>query len=120
MSLCSGTELPHIDHTLEYLLMGLGVLAGILGISLSYLVYVKSPSLETLFSSRFKRLYTFLYRKWLFDELYHRIFVMPTLFLSRAVVNLILDTFIIDQAVNGSARTAESFAGIFRRFHTEL
>ncbi len=111
-------ELPHIDHTLEYLLMGLGVLAGILGISLSYLVYVKSPSLETLFSSRFKRLYTFLYRKWLFDELYHRIFVMPTLFLSRTVVNLILDTFIIDQTVNGSARTAESFAGIFRRFHT--
>ncbi len=113
-------ELPHVDHSLEYLLMGLGVLAGITGITLAYLVYVKRPSLETLFSSRFKNLYTFLYRKWLFDELYHRIFVIPTLFLSRTVVNLILDTFIIDQTVNGSARTTETLAGLFRRLHTGI
>ncbi|MGC9109782.1 MAG: NADH-quinone oxidoreductase subunit L [Caldimicrobium sp.] len=110
-------EIHMADHTLEYLLMALSVLAGLLGIFLAYLVYIKVPALEIAFSSRFKRIYTFLYRKWFFDELYDLIFVRPTLFMARTVVNLILDTFIIDQTVNGSAKTAEAFAGFFRKFH---
>lgn len=110
-------ELPHLDHKTEYLLMVLSVLAGLFGIFLAYLIYVKRPQLERAFSSRFMSLYTFLYRKWLFDELYHKIIVVPTLWLARTVVNLILDTFIIDHTVNGSAKTAEASASLFRRFH---
>jgi len=113
-------ELPHLDHSTEYLLMVLSVFAGIFGIGLAYLVYVKNPSLETAFSSRFKRIYIFLYRKWYFDELYDLIFVRPTFFLARTVVNLILDTFIIDQTVNGSASAAHVLASFFRRFHSGI
>uniref|UniRef100_A0A832GMM0 NADH-quinone oxidoreductase subunit L n=1 Tax=Caldimicrobium thiodismutans TaxID=1653476 RepID=A0A832GMM0_9BACT len=113
-------ELPHVEHSTEYFLMALSVLAGLLGIFLAYLIYVKNPSLETVFSSRFRFVYNFIYRKWYFDELYHKIIVVPTLWLSRTVVNLILDTFVIDQTVNGSAKTVEATAGFFRRFHTGL
>ncbi len=107
----------HPEHTTEYLLIILGILAGLTGIFLAYLVYIKNPSLETLFSSRFNRIYTFLYRKWYFDELYHAIIVRPTIFTARTLVNLILDTFIIDQTVNGSAKTVDTLGGFFQRFH---
>ncbi|MFN4131842.1 MAG: NADH-quinone oxidoreductase subunit L [Caldimicrobium sp.] len=113
-------ELPHLDHQTEYILMVLSVLAGLLGIGLAYLVYVKNTSLETAFSSKCRTLYVFLYRKWYFDEVYHKIFVVPTLWLARTVVNLILDTFVIDQTVNGSAKTAEASATLFRRFHVGI
>lgn len=119
-SILGHPELLHADHTLEYTLMALSVLAGFFGISLAYLVYVKAPTLETAFSSRFKNVYIFLHRKWYFDELYDLIIVRPTLFLARTVVNLILDTFIIDQTVNGSAKTTEAFSRFFKRFHTGI
>lgn len=113
-------KISHVDHQSEYLLMLLSVLAGVLGISIAYLVYVKRPSLERSFSSRFKTLYTFLYRKWYFDEVYHKIFIAPTLWLARTVVNLILDTFIIDQTVNGTAKAADASAGRVRKLHTGI
>ncbi|MFN3504731.1 MAG: NADH-quinone oxidoreductase subunit L [Caldimicrobium sp.] len=109
-----------IDHSMEYLLMVLSVLAGLIGIGIAYLVYVSKPSLETIFSLNFKRIYAFFYRKWYFDELYHRIIVIPTLWLARTVVNLILDTFVIDQTVNGSAKSVEASASVLRRFHTGI
>ncbi|MFN3406508.1 MAG: NADH-quinone oxidoreductase subunit L [Caldimicrobium sp.] len=109
-----------MDHSMEYLLMVLSVLAGLIGIGIAYLVYVKNTILETAFSSRFKGIYNFLFRKWYFDELYHRIIVIPTLWLARTVVNLILDTFVIDQTVNGSAKTVEASANVLRRFHTGI
>lgn len=113
-------QLVGVDHTVEYLLMGISILAGLTGIGLAYLIYVKKPSLETSVSSRLSRLYRFLYRKWYFDEIYHYLFVVPTLWLSRTVVNLILDTFVIDHTVNGSAKTAEASASFLRKFHTGL
>ncbi|MCS7199725.1 MAG: NADH-quinone oxidoreductase subunit L [Caldimicrobium sp.] len=113
-------ELQPVDHKVEYGLMVLSVLAGLSGIGLAYLVYVQKPALETLFSSKLCKLYTFLYRKWYFDELYHRIFVIPTLWLARTVVNLVMDAFIIDYTVNGSAHTTHAMAGLFRRFHAGL
>jgi NADH-quinone oxidoreductase subunit L len=113
-------EVEITDHTLEYGLMVLSVVAGLIGISLAYLIYVKNPRLETLFSSNFKKLYKFLYNKWYFDELYHYVFVVPTFFLARTFVNLIVDTFVIDQTVNGSAKATTSFGSLLQRFHTGI
>jgi len=113
-------EFEITDHTLEYGLMVLSVVAGLIGISLAYLIYVKNPRLETFFSSNFKKLYKFLYNKWFFDELYHYVFVVPTFFLARTFVNLIVDTFVIDQTVNGSAKATTSFGSFLQRFHTGI
>jgi len=110
-------EVEITDHTLEYGLMVLSVVAGLIGILLAYLIYVKNPRLETLLSSNFKRLYKFLYNKWYFDELYHYVFVVPTFFLARTFVNLIVDTFVIDQTVDGSAKATTSFGSLLQRIH---
>ena len=110
-------EVEITDHTLEYGLMVLSVVAGLIGILLSYLIYVKNPRLETLLSSNFNRLYKFLYNKWYFDELYHYVFVVPTFFLARTFVNLIVDTFVIDQTVDGSAKATTSFGSLLQRIH---
>jgi len=113
-------EVEITDHALEYGLMALSVVAGLIGIFFAYLVYVKNPRLETLFSSNFKKLYKFLYNKWYFDELYHYTFVLPTFFLARTFVNLIVDTFVIDHTVNGSAKVTTSFGGLIQRFHNGI
>ena len=110
-------EVEITDHTLEYGLMVLSVVAGLIGILLAYLIYVKNPRFETLLSSNFKRLYKFLYNKWYFDELYHYVFVVPTFFLARTFVNLIVDTFVIDQTVDGSAKATTSFGSLLQRIH---
>jgi len=110
-------EVEITDHTLEYGLMVLSVVAGLIGILLAYLIYVKNPRLETLLSSNFNRLYKFLYNKWYFDELYHYVFVVPTFFLARTFVNLIVDTFVIDQTVDGSAKATTSFGSLLQRIH---
>ncbi len=114
------TEITIPNHSLEYTLMVLSVLAGLIGISVAYIIYVKRPNLERLFSANFRSLYQFLYRKWYFDEIYHYMFVVPTFFLARTVVNLILDTFIIDHTVNGAAKTTLSFGTLLRKVHVGI
>ncbi len=113
-------KLVEVDHTVEYILMVLSVLAGLFGIFLAWLVYVKSPSLETAFSSRFRRIYTFLFRKWLFDELYYYTIVKPTLWVSNFVVRLIVDTFVIDGTVDGSAYSINNIGSGLRRLHSGI
>lgn len=113
-------KLLPVDHAVEYLLMVLSIVAGLMGIGIAYLVYVKKPALEVFFSYKFKVIYNFLYRKWYFDELYHRVFVVPTLWLARTVVNLVLDSFVIDHTVNGSAKTTAFSASLFRKLHSGI
>ncbi len=109
-----------IPHSTEYLLMGLSVLAGLSGIFLAWLVYIKVPALETVFSRNLKLLYTFLYRKWCFDELYHLIIIRPVLWTARCIVSKISDNFIIEGIVNGSARLVNIVGTGLRYLHTGI
>ena len=52
-------------------------------------------------SQQFSRLYTFLWHKWYFDELYNYLFVQPVLFISRRVSDF--DRQVIDRFINGCA-----------------
>jgi NADH-quinone oxidoreductase subunit L len=115
---------PKVVHEasqgLEYFLMLLSVLAGLIGIGIAWLVYVKKPELETAFSSRFKKVYTFLFRKWYFDELYYYTIVRPTLWIAEFVVKLILDTFVIENTVNGSAYSVDTIGSGLRKLHNGI
>ncbi|WP_158045686.1 NADH-quinone oxidoreductase subunit L [Skermanella pratensis] len=55
--------------------------AGVIGIALAYLFYMFMPHLPSLVSSKLGAVYRFVYRKWMFDELYDRVFVQPAKFL---------------------------------------
>ncbi|UEM05863.1 NADH-quinone oxidoreductase subunit L [Skermanella rosea] len=54
---------------------------GLIGIGLAYLFYMFMPHLPSLVASKLGAVYRFVYRKWMFDELYDRLFVQPAKFL---------------------------------------
>lgn len=68
---------------------------GLLGIVLAYVFYIAKPQLPGRLAATFPRLYRFLLNKWYFDELYHVVFVKPSLALGRWLWNF-WDTKIID------------------------
>jgi NADH-quinone oxidoreductase subunit L len=56
-------------------------IAGVIGIALAYLFYMFVPQLPGIVTNALGGLYRFVYRKWMFDELYDRLFVQPARFL---------------------------------------
>ena len=61
----------------KYLPLGVG-LSGIL---LAYLFYLWAPSIIPLIVDKIRPIYTFVYNKWYFDELYNFLFVKPAFYL---------------------------------------
>jgi len=99
---------PHLEDVpaaVEYA----PLVAGVLGIALSWLMYIRRPDLPKTLAREHKRIYFFLLNKWYFDELYDRIFVKPLLRASR-VYWKIGDATIIDGAPNGLAWLAAAGA----------
>jgi NADH-quinone oxidoreductase subunit L len=69
----------HAPIWVKYLPLGVGL--G--GIALAYIMYMFAPGLPALFVARIKPVYTFVYNKWYFDELYDFLFVRPAFYLGR-------------------------------------
>ncbi|KKJ77517.1 NADH:ubiquinone oxidoreductase subunit L [Kiloniella litopenaei] len=57
--------------------------AAVSGIVLAYVFYMFVPSLPATFVSIIKPIHTFVYRKWMFDELYDFLFVRPAVKIGR-------------------------------------
>jgi NADH-quinone oxidoreductase subunit L len=67
----------------------------LLGFAIAYYYYVLHPELPPRMAAKKGMLYTFLYNKWYFDELYDLIFVRPAKWLGRFLWK-IGDGYIID------------------------
>ena len=63
----------------------LPVVAGLGGIGLAYAMYMLRPAWPKALAKRFRGLYYFLLNKWLFDELYDRLFVRPAMIVGRGL-----------------------------------
>ncbi|MBV9063444.1 MAG: NADH-quinone oxidoreductase subunit L [Alphaproteobacteria bacterium] len=57
--------------------------ATIFGFATAYYYYIMRPELPAQMAAKRGLLYLFLYNKWYFDELYHFLFVRPSLWLGR-------------------------------------
>ena len=55
----------------------------VLGLGVAYYYYILHPELPAQMAAKKGMLYTFLYNKWYFDELYDFIFVRPAMWLGR-------------------------------------
>ncbi len=111
-------DLPHLPEPslgMEYLLMATSVIVAILGISLAYYFYIRSP----LAAERLKKnfVYTLLLNKYYVDEIYQALIVSPIVAGSRWVWER-FDLGIIDGGVNGAARLVEKLAGWGRQLQT--
>ncbi|MEW9853974.1 NADH-quinone oxidoreductase subunit L [Novosphingobium sp. M1R2S20] len=74
-----------------------------LGLLIAWYGYVRNTRFPAAVADQLGPIYTFVYRKWMFDELYHYVFVVPALWLGR-VFWKVGDVGIIDRfGPNGAA-----------------
>ncbi len=101
----------------EDALLGISVIAGVLGIALAYMMYAKPSTIPQKIAGQFKLLYSISLNKWFFDEFYDLVFVKPTMFLSFLLWREV-DKGVIDGIVNGVADFCQSSAVAIRRVQT--
>ena len=126
----------------HYLIMLVSSVVALSGIGLAYLMYYKRSISADALAAKFKPLYTTLYNKWYFDEIYDRVIIKPVLALTSGlwifdngvidwVVNFFgkftiwvsgvkqwFDVHIVDGAVNGLGYTVWSFGALIRQVQT--
>ena len=91
-------ESHHLDHSTEYLLMGVSVAIALIAIFVAVARYRKRPDLQE--ASGFGKV---LANKWYVDELYHSVIIRPLNAFSR-LLNRAIEKNFIDWIVNGVGR----------------
>jgi NADH-quinone oxidoreductase subunit L len=87
--------------TIEAILMACSTGAALLGLGFAYLFYVAKPELPQKLATRFHALYSIVLNKYYVDELYDTVIVWPIFTISRDLFWKVVDTLMIDGAVNG-------------------
>ena len=105
----------HVSGTVEGLLMGGSILAGVCGIGVAYYMYRVKPHLPAMVSERLAFCHRVLLNKYYIDELYSALIVKPTLAFSRGVILRIIDVACIEGVVNGLPRAIGGFSEKLRR-----
>jgi NADH-quinone oxidoreductase subunit L len=74
---------PHAVQTIPAWVEAAPLLLTIIGFGIAYYYYVLHPDLPPKLAARHGLLYTFVYNKWYFDELYDFLFVRPAFWIGR-------------------------------------
>jgi NADH-quinone oxidoreductase subunit L len=82
-SLYFDTHLMHEIHEVPLWVKLSPAIVMIAGFVIAFLAYLRSPGFPAKFAEHFRVLYTFLYNKWFFDELYNVTIVRPSMWLGR-------------------------------------
>jgi len=91
---------------------------GIAGILLAYIIYVRKLLSAKSIGQSLGPVYTLLIRKYFFDELYERFFVMRFLVDGIFAAFQWVDTYIVDGSVNGIATITVAGGKVMRRLET--
>jgi NADH-quinone oxidoreductase subunit L len=103
------------DNPLEFPLMGL-TLAGIAAsVGAAWYLYVKEPGKPREIAEKIKALYEGSLNKWYVDELYEATILKPLVIGSRQVLWAVVDSLLIDGAVNGAASAAQGLGTLHGR-----
>ncbi|MEA2099933.1 MAG: NADH-quinone oxidoreductase subunit L [Campylobacterota bacterium] len=100
----------HISHSTEYMLGGLNVILGLMGMGLAYKMFA-SEAKEVEVNTMFK---TIAVNKFYIDEIYEYIIVKPLLMLSNLIAKVI-DPKIFDGFINLSVSLYKNLAILFSR-----
>jgi NADH-quinone oxidoreductase subunit L len=93
-------------------------IAMLVGLLIAWWAYIKDTSIPGKIVDQLGPIYTFVYNKWYFDELYHAVFVKPAFWFGRLFWKG-GDEGIIDRfGPNGSAWVVEKGAILNRRFQS--
>ncbi|MBI5021090.1 MAG: NADH-quinone oxidoreductase subunit L [Ignavibacteriales bacterium] len=102
----------------EYLLMALSVLAGIVGILLARRWYLSKPEVVENLTIAMKKFYNLLWNKYFIDEIYEYTIVKPIKVGSEKLLWKGFDVNIIDGMVNGSAKLIGFISGGLRKIQS--
>jgi len=114
----AGNGLGAADHGLERVFMVLSVLAGLAGILIAYLLYIRRPDTPARIAAKARGLYNLVFHKYYVDEAYERAVVRPGFALSDRVFFRIVDVGIIEGVVNGVGTTARLVGAAVRLVQT--
>ncbi len=102
----------------EAMLMGISIAAGLLGIGISYYMYVMNTELPGKITAALGGVYTLVYNKYFVDEIYDAAIVSPLVEGSTAVLWHAVDQGVIDGAVNGVGYESRGIGGILKRIQS--
>jgi NADH-quinone oxidoreductase subunit L len=106
-----------LPFNMEPLITSLVVALG--GLFLGWWIYGRKPLKEgesDPVAGPLGPIYTFLYNKWYIDELYERVFINPTTYVSEKVVYQAMDKTVIDGILHSVARGFYGFGYYVKRF----
>jgi len=110
-----GNAPSYEGHSLVPLLTSLVVALG--GLYIGWLVYRRLPKNGTdPLQNALGIVYTVLKNKYYFDELYHVLFVVPSLWLAETFIAVWVDRGIIDGVLHGIAKVTLWVGSSFRKF----
>jgi NADH-quinone oxidoreductase subunit L len=96
----------------------LPLIMGLAGIAVSYVYYFAVPSLPDRTVKALGGIYTFVYNKWYFDELYDAVLVQPALAIGRLFWKKGDGAMIDGLGPDGIAARSQDLAGVLSRFQS--
>ena len=109
----------HHSLSFELMLALVSIIVAVMGILIAHKFYIKEPGLpDRLTSGGFFPVYRLVLEKYRIDELYDFLFVRPTLWMCEKVMWKVVDTRLIDGAVNGVADIAKVWGNWTQRLQT--
>ncbi|MBE0617989.1 MAG: NADH-quinone oxidoreductase subunit L, partial [Proteobacteria bacterium] len=98
-------------------LMFLSVAYALLGILVSYILYLARPDIPKAVAARFKAVYELLLNKYYVDEIYQAVFIDTCLALATFLWAF-WDVVVIDGLVNGTGYLVRTVGGGLRQLQT--
>jgi len=111
-------EVINLAHHVEEWISWSLTVAALFGIGLAYICYATARNWPEKLATTFQRTYTFFYKKWYFDELYERIFVIPSLALGKILWEEGDQEIIDGLGPNGMASLSAQGGGFLCRLQT--
>jgi NADH-quinone oxidoreductase subunit L len=105
------------EHSLNWPLIMISTLLGLIGIGLAYLFYIRQPGRPAEWTARYRRLYAFLLNRWYIDQLYDAALVRPTRLIGD-FVGRSFDPGFVDGIVMGLSRLTGASASGLRTLQT--
>jgi len=110
----------HGTHSEEWLIMAISVVAGLGGIGLAAIVYLREGNLADKIASQFAFVHRVLWNKYYVDELYDAIIVRPTVWIAKNVIVGVTDGKLIEGIVNGVPGLIGRFSSWLRSLQTGM
>lgn len=109
----AAVEPMHLDHSTEWLLMGISVVVALVAAGIAYTTYVSKNTVPAPEGTKLSPLHNLVYNKYYIDEIYDTVVVKPVMWMS-ATFHRVVDLLVVDGIVNGLGKLVTHFSRTLR------